>query len=293
MYPAPFEYARARSWSEAVQFLQTYGDEAKVLAGGQSLVPMMALRLLKPGYVVDVNDADQSRITETDGRIEISALTRHAELERSSLLARACPLIPEAAAWIGNVRVRHRGTVGGSLAHADPAAELPCVLVALGAEIRTLGPSGERTLACDDLFVSYFTTALDPAEVLVSVSVPKPADRSGSAFLELARRVGDFATLEVAAVVELEASRDVCAGARLVFGAMGDRPVDLSAHAGALVGERFDDALLASVATEVAGAANPREDHRAGSGYRREMVRVLTGRALRQAADRAMGSSSG
>jgi carbon-monoxide dehydrogenase medium subunit len=287
MYPAPFEYVRASSWEEAVRLLEAHGDEAKVLAGGQSLIPMMSLRLVKPRYVVDVGRAADRDIRQTNSVVEVSALARHIDLERAALLATHCPIVSEAAAHIGNIRVRHRGTIGGSLAHADPAAELPCVVVALGARIRVLGPRGERAIPADALFETYFTTSLEPTEVIVAVELPCLPPRRGWAFLELARRVGDFALLEVAALLDLAPEEDRCTGVRLVLGAVADRPVDLSESAQVLVGASYGDRLLDEAARAVAASVHPREDHRASASYRREMVAVLARRALRLAWERA------
>lgn len=289
MYPAPFEYLRASSWSEAVELLQVHGEEAKILAGGQSLIPLMSLRLVRPRHLIDVNGAGDRGIREGDGFVEVSALARHADLERSPVLAASCPIVPEAASRIGNVRVRYRGTIGGSLAHADPAGELPCVTVALGARIRALGPGGERDIPAASFFQTYFTTALQPAEVVVAVQFPVLPPGRGWAFLELARREGDFATLEVAALVDLDPAEETCADVRLVFGAIAERPVDLSEPARVLVGAPLEDRALGEAAGAVAAAAGPREDHRGSSAYRREMIRVLTKRALRQAWERARG----
>jgi carbon-monoxide dehydrogenase medium subunit len=291
VYPAPFDYFKAASWAEAVALLQEYGDDAKVLAGGQSLIPMLSLRLIRPNYVIDVNGADNAGIREANGMIEIGALTRHAELERSPILKSWHPIIGEAAAHIGNRRVRHRGTIGGSLAHADPSAELTCVATALGAEVRILGPAGTRSVPATSFFVSYFSTALEPAEVIVSVGFPKPTGNRGSAFIELSRRVGDFATLAVAAVVDVDQGRDVCTGVRLVFAAMADRPVDLSEAASPLIGRRLDEGLASSVAGRVAETADPRADHRGSTEYRRRLASVLTTRALHRAWDRAVNGT--
>ncbi len=289
MYPAPFEYLRPGTWAEAVELLTRFGDDAKVLAGGQSLIPMMSLRLVRPAYVIDVGDVDAAGIREADGRIEIGALTRHGDVESSPILARAYPMLCEAAGMIGNVRVRNRGTVGGSLAHGDPSAELPCVLLALGATIQTMGPSGGRRIPVASFFETYFTTALEPTEVIVAVELPAPSDRRGSAFVELTRRAGDFATVEVAAVLSLDLDGEVCRDIRLCAGAISERPVDLSEAARELIGQRIDADRLDAAASAAAGSAEPRGDERGSSAYRKEMVRVLSKRALRHAWERGRG----
>ncbi len=288
MYASPFEYLRATSWEEAIRWLREYGDDARLLAGGQSLVPMMNLRLVQASHVIDLNDIASQGIRISDGVVEIDALTRHSDLEASPVIAGACPLLAEAAGLIGNVRVRHRGTIGGSVAHADPSGELPCALLALGGTIRVLGPEGERRIPASDFFVSFFTTALEEAEAVVGVEVPTAPGASGSAFLESVRRTGDFATVEIAAVVAFDAS-GLCTDVRVSLGGIGERPVDLSEAAAAIVGTSVDEELVKEAARAVATAADPRGDERASAEYRRRLSEVLTFRALLSARDRARG----
>jgi CO/xanthine dehydrogenase FAD-binding subunit len=289
MYAAPFEYTQASSWREAVQRLSDGGEDARVIAGGQSLVPMMMLRLAEPTLLVDVGGADERRIERTNGTLVLSALARHVDLERSPVVGEACPVLAEAAAHIGNIRVRHRGTIGGSLAHAEPTAELPCLAVALGASVRTLGPAGERTIAADELFVTHLTTSLAPDEVITHVQVPVARPGQGSCFLELARRTGDFALVEVAAVVDLDAAGR-CAGARLVVGATADRPADVSSAAEALIGEEPTERVAHEAARAAAAALEIGPSTHASASYRQEMVGVMAGRALLTAAARARGA---
>jgi carbon-monoxide dehydrogenase medium subunit len=292
MYPAPFVYARVGSWSEAVEVLGRHGEDAKVIAGGQSLVPMMSLRLAKPSHLVDVGWAGPRDIRGDGAGLEISALARHSDIEGSPVVRSACRLLSEAAGQIGNIRVRHRGTIGGSLAHADPAAEYPCVAVATGAVIRTLGREGERRHPAGDFFVTYLTTVLEPDEVVVAIKIPSPGERTGSAFLEHAHRAGDFAVAEVAAVVRLDAA-DACADVRVVLGAVADRPVDLSARAlEVLAGRQVDGSAAEEAAGAVADAADPRDDDRASAAYRRRVIRALAGRALARAGRRARGEEA-
>jgi CO/xanthine dehydrogenase FAD-binding subunit len=286
MYAAPFDYVAASSWEEAVRLLQEGGDEAKVIAGGQSLVPMMTLRLATPRVVVDVTGAGRPEIIREDGRLVISALTRHADLENSAEVHEGCPILAEAASFIGNARVRNRGTIGGSLAHADPAAELSCVALAVEATVRTLGGEGERTIAAADLFDTYFTTTLGPAEVITSVEVPAGDDRTGWAFVELLRRAGDFAVVEVAALLELdEAGR--CSRARVAAGGVADRPVELTAAQEVLLGEVPDDRVAAEAGRRAAEAVEPPASVHASAGYRRDMLAVFVQRAVMTAARRA------
>jgi carbon-monoxide dehydrogenase medium subunit len=290
VYAEPFDFAAAGSWDEAVELLRQNGDEARVIAGGQSLIPMMTLRLAMPAFLVDVNGADRSRIERRGDLIAISAVTRHAELERSLGLAADCPMLAEAASLVGNIRVRHRGTIGGSLAHADPAAELPCAAVALGADILTLGPRGERRIAAIEFFDSLFTTALQPAEVVTGLEVPRLPERTGWSFLELLRRTSDFAVVAVAALVTLD-RRGLCAGAKLAAAGVGDRPVDLTDAAEALLGQPVDDPSVAEAGRRAAAAVEPTAAAHASSAYRRAMLEVMVRRAVLQAAGRARGEA--
>jgi len=221
------------------------------------------------------------------GRLVVPALTRHATLQRSVVVRDACPILAEAASWIGNIRVRHRGTIGGSVAHADPAGELPCSLVALEGAVRVLGPSGERIIAASNFFQTYFTTALEPGEVVTAVEVPVIASGRGWAFLELIRRVGDFALVEAAALIDLDDAGQ-CARVRLTVGAVGERPVDLSDEAGAVLQNgSIDEASAAEVGRRASAAVDPPDAVHGSGAYRREMVAVYVRRALLAAAARA------
>jgi len=286
VYAEPFDYAAASSWDEAVELLSQNGDDARVIAGGQSLIPIMTLRLAMPAFLVDVNGADRSRIERRGDRISISAVTRHADLERSPGLAADCPMLAEAASLVGNIRVRHRGTIGGSLAHADPAAELPCAAVALGADILTLGPGGERRIPAGEFFESFFTTSLQPGEVVTGFEVPVMPDRTGWSFLELLRRTSDFAVVAVAALVTLD-GESRCVMAKLAAAGVGDRPVDLTDAAEALVGQPVGDSSVAQAGRRAAAAVDPPAAPHASSWYRREMLDVMVRRAALQAAGRA------
>ncbi len=288
MYAAPFDYVRATSWSEAVAQLAAAGEDARVIAGGQSLVPMMMLRIAEPAVLVDVGGAAERTIERADGTLVVSALARHVDLEESAAARDACPMLAEAASRIGNVRVRHRGTIGGALAHGEPTAEWPCLAVALGATVRALGPSGERAIAADDLFVTHLTTSLEPGEVITRIEMPVLRPGQGSSFVELARRAGDFAMVEVAALVTLGGDGR-CTEARVVVGATADRPADLSATAAALHGERPGERLAGEVARAAADEVEVGPSTHASAEYRREMVAVLVKRALLTAAARASG----
>ena len=291
MYASPFRYARASSWQEAVGLIAEGGEDARAIAGGQSLAPMMMLKMSEPSLLVDIRGVAPRTIERENGTLALSALVRHVDLETSPDVAGAFPALGEAAGMIGNVRVRHRGTIGGSLAHSDPNAELPCVAVAAGATVTALGPSGERTVPADELFVSHFTTSLEPGELITRVDVPALRRGQGVAFAELVRRVGDFASVMVCAVVEVGVDGR-CANARVVVGSTADRPLDLTAAAESLRGAEPHDEAVKSAARSIAdateiGASNHSEE------YRREMVAVLSRRALQQAAARAGARGAG
>jgi CO/xanthine dehydrogenase FAD-binding subunit len=285
MYAAPFDYLRASSWTEAVQRLQELGDEAHVIAGGQSLVPMMMLQLAAPSALVDIGGADERTIELTDeGTLVLSALVRHVDLERSDLVAEHVPMLTEAVRQIGNVRVRQRGTIGGSLAHGEPAAELPCVLIAHGANVQALGPDGARTIAVNDLPVTQLMTTLGEGELITRVDVPALTEGQGSCFAEMARRPGDFAMVTVAAIVTCDED-GTCRAVRLALGALGRRPVDASAAAAqALVGAPIDEASSEAAGRALAAEAEIVPSSHAGVAYRREIAGVLLARALRGAA---------
>lgn len=287
MYSAPFEYLRASSWEEAVAQLERGGEDAHVLAGGQSLVPMMMLGLAAPTLLVDVGGAGERTIERRNGSLVLSALARHVDLEHSDVVRDACPMLTEAVRHIGNVRVRHRGTIGGSLAHAEATAELSTVAVAHRATVQVLGPRGERTVPAAELFVTHLTSSLEPAEVITAVEFPAArGPRTGSSFLEMARRAGDFAMVEVAAVVSLDETGR-CDDVRLVVGAVADRPNDVSEAAKALIGESPADAAVAELARAVADQVEIGPSSHASVEYRREMVAVLVQRAVETAARRA------
>jgi carbon-monoxide dehydrogenase medium subunit len=289
VYASPFEYAAATSWEEAVRLLAEAGDDAKVIAGGQSLVPMMTLRLATPRMLVDVNRASSESIRLDDGHLVIPALTRHAELQRSPLVRRWSPILSEAAGFIGNVRVRHRGTIGGSLAHADPAAELPTVAVALMGSVVVRGHAGERTIPVADFLVTHFTTALEPEEVVTGVRVPVMPERRGWAFVELARRAGDFALVEAAALVDLDEDGRRCSGIRLALGAVGERPVDASHVADPMIGARPNEETVVEAARAASEEVQPSSGVHGSGPYRREMAAVVARRALLAAIRRARG----
>ena len=291
MYAAPFEYVRAESWEEAVTLLAEHGEDARAIAGGQSLVPLMMLRLADPSVLIDLADIGSGSLQQVEGHLEVPALTRHVELERSELVRARCGIVAEAAGRIGNLRVRNRGTIGGSLAHADPSAELPCVMLALGGRVRTLGPDGTRTIAARDLFRGYFETALAPGELITHVELPVLPERCGAAFAELTRRADDFASVAAAAAITLSAD-GICRDARLVVGAVAHRPLDVSGGIATLIGGRPTDASIATAARAMAADVEITLTAHGSREYQRRMLEVFAGRALRAAVARAGGSDA-
>jgi len=294
--PAPFRYARAGSLAEAIALLATAPGDSKVLAGGQSLVPMMNMRLVRPAVVVDVNGLREiTGITATaEGGLRIGALTRHAELAASPVVIERAPLLAEAARHVGHAAIRNQGTLGGSLAHADPAAELPAALLALDARVRMTGPRGAREVAADAFFRGLLTTALEADEILTAVEVP--AQPPGWGFVEIARRPGDFALAGVAAVVRVGypltlpspprggegelRRREVV---RLVGFGVGDRPLRLGGAERVLAGAPLDAATAAQAGAAAGPDCDPPSDVHGSADYRRHLATVLTERALLQA----------
>ncbi len=291
MKPAPFEYDDPHDLGEALQLLEQYGDDAKALAGGQSLIPLMNFWLAVPSRLVDLNHVQElEHLSAEQEQLMIGALTRHCTLERSSLIAQAAPLLAMAAAHIGHEPIRSRGTFGGSLAHADPAAELPTAVLALGATLRLQRSRGTRSVAAEDFFVSYFTTALEPDELLVAVEIPAMAQRTGCAFEEAAIKRGEFAWAGVAAVITLDDTGRV-ARLRLACLGVGSTPVLIEEAGRLAAGEVPSAELWAEVGQAASRAIDPPQDIHASTEYRRRTAAVLTRRATRQAAARAGGKN--
>jgi carbon-monoxide dehydrogenase medium subunit len=282
----PFEYIAPATVEATLDVLARHRDDAKVLAGGQSLVPLLNYRLARPRLVVDVNGLPLDGVGVADGRLRIGALTRHATLEESPELTRECPLLREAAGLIGNVRVRTLGTLGGSLAHGDPAAELPAAMVALDARLGVVGPGGRRTIAAGDFFTGYLTTALGPDELLIDVEIPAARD-SGWAVEELSRRAGDFAIVLVVALVRLDA-RGRVDEARIAFGGVGPTPVRADAAEDLLRGAEPTAERLVLAAEAARDALEPQGDAFVSAAYRRLLAGVLGRRALTRAVARAV-----
>jgi CO/xanthine dehydrogenase FAD-binding subunit len=297
MVAPAFEYVAADSYDEAVRLLAasaTSDEEAKILAGGQSLMPMLNLRLVRPELLIDINMADDRQPSVADGLLRLPALTRHRVLLEHDLVRRDCPLLAEAARHVGNVRVRNRGTVGGSLAHADPTSEIGSCALATGAQVVVRGPGGDRSMPASELFVSYWTTALTPSEIITDVLIPVRRPRQGWSFQEMVRRTSDFAIVAVAALVELDERAATIARTRVALAGVADRvtladPQLLAGLAGrSLAGE---DKTVDAVAARLADGLEPTDDVHASARYRRRLARVLTARALRQAYARAAAAA--
>jgi carbon-monoxide dehydrogenase medium subunit len=288
MKPAPFRYFAAHSVEEAVQLLAEHGDEARVLAGGQSLVPLMNMRLAHPGVLVDINNVSElAYVRPQDGGLALGALTRDAAIERDALVAERLPLLHEAARFVGHPAIRNRSTVGGSISHADPAAELPAVMVALDAEFAVRNNKGTRTISAQDFFKGYLQTVMQEGDLLTEIRIPGLPSPSGSAFVEFARREGDFALAGVAAVVALDEDGTI-ADTRLGLCSVGPAPVRAHAAEAMLKGQRPGAELWAAAAGAVAAAlTDPPSDIHGSADYRRHLARVLTEQALAAAAGRA------
>jgi len=291
MKPAPFKYYAPTTTEEALARLAEHGYDAKVLAGGQSLIPTMNFRLAQPSVLVDLNRIDDLFYIRPDanGGVLVGAMTRESQVEHDPLIAGRAPLIYEAMPHIAHVQIRNRGTFGGCMAHADPAAELPAVSLALNARFRVRSQSGDRWVPANEFFIGFFTTALEPDELLVEVAVPPMPPRSGWSFQEVARRHGDYALVGVATTVTLD-GRGQCDEARLVFLSVGDGPVEAHRAAGILKGQAPTPEAIQAASEAAAGAdVDPSSDIHASADYRRHLVKVLAQRSLTQAFERATG----
>jgi carbon-monoxide dehydrogenase medium subunit len=289
MFPPSFDYHAPSTLAEAVALLARYRDDAKVLSGGQSLLPLMKLRLGQPAHLVDIGGIPGLEyLEEKDGFLRIGGRTREAALERSDLIRSRYPILADTSAVIADPLVRNLATVGGNLAHGDPANDHPAAMIALGARVVATGPKGAREIAVEDFFKGLFSTALEPDEILTEIRVPVPPPRSGGAYRKLERKVGDFATAAAAVQLTLTATGEVeRAGIGLTNA--GPTPVKAREAERYLVGKKPDEATAAEAARLAASAAKPTADRRGTVEYKREMARVLTARALRKAAERAKG----
>jgi len=284
--PPLFEYHRAGSVDEVVALLAEYADESKVLAGGQSLVPLLSLRLARPAHLVDINRVPDLATIANGNGLTLGAMVRHRAIERSNVVHTANPLLAHAVRFIGHSAIRNRGTIGGSIAHADPAAELPAILLALDGEVEARSARGTRTIPAPTFFEGFLTTSLAPDELLTAVRVPALPAGTGWSFQEFSRRSGDFAIVGVAATVRLDGTGKV-ADARLAFSGVDQVPVRATAAESVLTGATPSDDLWKSAAHAAASPLEPASDIHGSAAYRKQLAAVLVERALREAHDRA------
>lgn len=285
MKPPPFAYHAPTHLDEALALLERYGDDAKVLAGGQSLMPLLNFRLSYPSALIDINRvAELSYLRQENGQVRIGALTRQRTIEFSELVRRQLPLLYEATTLVGHLPIRTRGTIGGSLAHADPAAEYPTVALVLDAELVLQGPSGQRSVSAEEFFVSYLTTALTPNEIVTEIRFSPASPTSGWAFEEVTRRHGDFALVGVAGVIDTEGEQ--CRTARLAAAGVGPTSIRLRAAEDILMQQGVTEQSIQRAAAQAAELVEPDSDIHASADFRRHLTQVLTRRAIQRAFER-------
>ena len=286
MYPASFEYHRATSVADALALMARYGDDAKVLAGGHSLLPVMKLRFASPGHLIDIGRiAALSGISAAGGDVAIGAMTRHADVAASALVAKSVPALSDAAAAIGDVQVRNRGTIGGSVAHADPGADLPAVLVALGAQIVATGKSGDRTIAAESFFTETFATSLGAGELVTQVRIPVPAAGSGCAYAKHPEAASGYAVVGVAALVTVAGGK--VTAARVAITGLSSKATRLTAVEAALVGQPANASSAGTAAQAAGEALDLYDDARGSVAYKANLAAVYATRALTSALARA------
>ncbi len=286
MIPTSFEYFAPKSVQEALGLLDKHKEDAKVLAGGHSLIPQMKLRLASPKYVVDIGRIPGlDTIKEQDGFIVIGALATHYAMESSTLLKQKCPLLPETAAAIGDVQVRNRGTIGGSLVHADPAADWPAAMLAHNAEFVLIGKSGRRTVKAEDFFVAMLTTVLQPDELLTEIRIPRSPARTSSCYLKMAQQASGFALVGVAARVAVDAGQ-ICQDVGIGITGVGPKAYRAKAVEAELKSKKLDGALIKQAAQKAADGVDAMSDLHASSEFRAHLARVYTARALEAAFSR-------
>lgn len=291
MKPAQFEYHAPDSLAQALDLMSQYTDEAKILAGGQSLVPAMNFRVVQPGMLIDLNRvAELSYVLEDDNVLRIGAMTRERHLEFNPLISSWAPLLTEAAPFIAHPQIRNRGTIGGSIVNADPAAELPVLMLALGARLKAKNSSNEHWIDAQDFFIGMFTTALEPDEILVEIELPASPPRTGWSFMEVAPRAGDYALMGVAALVTLD-ENGKCQRARLVYLNAGEGPVEAKEATKLIEGETLNDPLIEEVAATASGEdIHPFGNIHASAEFQRHLANVMTKRVLKQSMQRAAES---
>jgi aerobic carbon-monoxide dehydrogenase medium subunit len=287
MIPPAFEYLRPNTVPEAIAFLQQYGDDAKILSGGQSLIPMMKFRLARPSHLIDINRiSGLSYIKEEGGYLKIGGLVREAELEDSPLIRQKYPILFDTSRVIADPQIRNRATLAGNLAHGDPANDHPATMMALGAKIVAIGPQGERVIPVESFFITLFTTDLQHDEIVTEIRIPTPPARSGGAYLKLERKVGDFATAAVAAQLTVD-QEGTCQKAGIALTNVGAIPIKVAKGEEFLQGKKLDETNITQAAQLAAQAAQPSSDLRGPEEYKRGLVKELTRRALVRAYERA------
>jgi len=291
MFPAAFDYAAPTTLGEALALLEQRGDEAKIMAGGQSLIPLLKLRFAQPALVIDIGRLpSMAGIARRNGHLSIGALARHVDIERNADLPKLCPILVETVHWISDPLVRNRGTMAGSVCHADPSGDWGSVMLALDASLVAHSQSGERVIPADGFFQGPFTTTLRPDEIVTEIRLPMPKGPAGGAYNKLERKVGDFATVAVAVYVELSGGKIANAGIGLT--AVGETNIKATAAEKALIGHEPTDELIAEAARLASEAAHPKDDIRGSAAYKKDVVRVYVQRGLKTALGRAKESKS-
>ncbi len=287
MKPAQFEYFDPGTLDEALGLLREHGDDAKILAGGQSLVPLMNFRLARPKVIVDVNKVPGlDYVREADGMLHIGAMTRQRTVETSALIKAKCPLLFDATYWVGHLAIRTRGTVGGTIAHADPAAEYPCVLAALEGEVVVTGQGGQqKAVKPEDFFVTFLTTALQPTEMVTEVRFPKILPGAGWHFMEFSRRHGDFAIVGVASLLQVD-KQGKCTDARIALCGVGGSPFKAKTAENMLKETDLNEKVIQAASEKVGEEVEPEGDLHGSAEYRKHLAKVLTGRCLRKAIEK-------
>jgi carbon-monoxide dehydrogenase medium subunit len=289
MIPAAFDYIAPQSLSEAVRALGAHGEEAKLLAGGHSLLPLLKLRLANPKLLIDLSKIPGlGNISQQDDKIVVGALATHYQIESSALLKSKCPLLPQTARAIGDVQVRNRGTIGGSLTHADPSADWPAAILALGGELKLSGPKGERQIAAAEFFLGAMTTAIEPTEILTEIRVPVSSRRYGSAYLKMAQQASGFAIVGVAVWLRL-AQNTRCEDIGVGVTGLSEKPFRARAVESRLRGNKLTPKLIEESAAQVGEGSDPMEDLHASAKFRAHLAQVYTSRAIAEAGKRAAG----
>jgi carbon-monoxide dehydrogenase medium subunit len=287
MIPAAFDYLAPGSLADATAVLTARGEDAKILAGGHSLLPLLKLRLASPKLLIDLSRIPELKgVREQDGKVVIGALTTHYQIESAALLKKRCPLLPETAREIGDVQVRNRGTIGGSLAHADPSADWPAAILALGGELLIIGPKGERRLSVNELFLGPMTTAIEANEVLAEIRVPTAQRRSGSAYLKMAQQASGFAIVGVAVSLRVDA-KGCCEDVGIGVTGLSDKPFRAHAVEERLRGNKLTSKLIEASAAQVAEGVDVLNDLHASAQFRQHLAKNYASRAIRQALKRS------